>query len=82
MQEANRDLLLMSKIERLSNEEQEWQIAFLNQLLYHTENWPCFCVANELIDINHHRIIRKPYLIQQRLSEKNQRAFVFVFNKN
>lgn len=82
MNDANRDLLVLSKTAHLSRAELERQVALLNSLLYHTENWETFCTANEILDINRHRIIHKPFLIQKILREKKQKPFVFTNNKN
>lgn len=82
MNDANRDLLVLSDTTRLSPEELEREVNFLNTLLSHIENWETFSIANELIDINRHKIIRKTFLIQKILSEKKLKAFVFTCNKN
>lgn len=79
---TNRDLLVLSDTTRLSAEALEREITFLNSLLLHVENWETFSVANELIDINRRKIIRKTHVIQQMLSERKLKAFVFTFNKN
>lgn len=82
MQEPNRDLLVLTKANLLNQTELERQLAQLHEILFHTENWEVFCVANEIIDVNRHKIVRKPFLIQQVLTEKRQKPFVFVSNKN
>jgi len=82
MQDANRDLLVLSKTAHLSPEELERHVELLNTMLYHTENWETFCIANEVLDINRHRIIQKPLLIQNILRDKKERPFVFTSNKN
>lgn len=82
MHDTNRDLLVLSKTAHLSDAELERQISLLNRLLYHTETWETFCTANEILDINRHRVIQKPHLIQGILREKKVKAFVFTCNKN
>lgn len=82
MNEANRDLLLLNKSDALSQEEIEREVALLNTLLYHTENWENFCIANEILDINRRKIIQKPEKIQRILRDKKNRPFVFTNNKN
>jgi hypothetical protein len=82
MNDANRDLLVLSKDGQLSPEKLKREMELLNTLLFHTENWEVFSVANEIIDINRHRIIRKAYLIQKILSERKLKPFVFTCNKN
>ncbi len=82
MNEANRDLLLLNKADILSQEEIEREVAQLNTLLYHTENWKSFCVANEILDVNRHKIIQNPVRIERILRKKNNKPFVFTSNKN
>lgn len=82
MNDANRDLLVLSKTAHLSAEEIDYLVSLLNTLLRHTENWETFCNANEILDINRHKIIQKPFLIQKILREKTQKPFVFTSNKN
>ena len=82
MHDANRDLLVLANTDKLSPAELEHQVELLNTILYHTENWESFCTANEIIDINRHKIIRKPFLIEKILRERKQKAFVFTSNKN
>jgi hypothetical protein len=82
MYDANRDLLVLSKGAQSDPAELERQVSFLNRLLYHSETWEIFCTANEILDINRHRIIQEPHLIQNILGEKKLKAFVFTCNKN
>ena len=82
MNDANRDLLVLANANHLSPAEMERQVALLNTLLFHTENWESFSIANEIIDINRRKIIRKTYLIQKILTEKKVKPFVFTCNKN
>ena len=82
MNDANRDLLVLSKTVHLQPDELERQLALLNTLLFDTENWESFCTANEILDVNRRKVIRKTFLIQKILSEKKQKPFVFVCNKN
>jgi hypothetical protein len=82
MQEPNRDLLVLTKANLMSQSELARQIEQLHAMLFHTENWDAFSQANEIIDLNRHKILRKPFLIQKVLTEKRQKPFVFVFNKN
>jgi len=82
MNDANRDLLVLSKAVSLSPEKLEREMELLNTLLFHTENWESFSIANEIIDINRRKIIRKTHLIQKILTEKKVKPFVFTCNKN
>jgi len=78
----NRDLLVLSHSAQNNPQVLERELEQLHQLLFYTENWAVFSVANEILDINRHKIIRKTHLIQQILTEKKQKPFVFTCNKN
>jgi hypothetical protein len=80
--DQNRDLLVLTKKAQLDARELDRQIGLLNALLYHVENWETFCIANEVIDINRRRIIRKPHLMQGILRVSPPKPFVFTHNKN
>lgn len=82
MNDANRDLLVLSKTAHLSQAELDCQLAMLNKLLYEIETWGTFTAVNEIIDINRRKTIRKPYLIEKILRERTQKPFVFTCNKN
>jgi len=78
----SRDLLVLS--DRLSFDEDslEHEIQWLNNMLYETESFSQFCTAHELIDINRYRITASPLSIQQFTSNKKEKPFQFLFNKN
>jgi hypothetical protein len=82
MNDMNRDLLVLSSAANKNPDLLKRELAMLHTILFHTENWEAFSVANEIIDINRHKIIRKTFLIQKILTEKRQKAFVFTCNKN
>ncbi|MDB5210038.1 MAG: hypothetical protein JWQ30_865 [Sediminibacterium sp.] len=82
MNDVNRDLLVLSDTAHFSPEQLERELAFLNTLLFHIENWETFSIANEVIDINRRRIVRDSFLIQKILTKKEVKAFVFTCNKN
>lgn len=84
MQDYNRDrdVLVLTPAAQHNPQQMERELALLNRILYETENWNVFATANELIDINRRKIIRKTHLIQQMLTEKEKKPFVFTCNKN
>lgn len=82
MHERNRDVLVLSQAAQHNPRLLERELVCLDAILFDTENWTAFGTANEIIDVNRHKIIRKPYLIQQVLSEKRIKPFVFTSNKN
>lgn len=76
-----RDLIILSKNAGSGAASFEREVRSIHDVLYHVEGLDNFCVANEIIDINHYRVVRAPYLIQKILADK-MKPFVFVFNKN
>jgi len=82
MNVPNRDLLVLTKRTAMKPGELEHEVELLVDLLFHVENITAFCIANELIDLNRYKIIRKPHLIQQILREKKIRPFIFISNLN
>ncbi len=82
MNDSNRDLLVLSSTDHLTEEEMDRQVLLLNKLLYEIETWNTFNTVNEIININRHKIIRKPHLVEKELREKRIKPFVFTCNKN
>ena len=82
MNNSNRDLLVISSIAHLSEEARDREVVLLNNLLHAIETWDTFSTVNEIININRHKIIRKPYLVEKILRETGEKPFVFTCNKN
>lgn len=82
MSPRNRDLLVLTKKETMNPEELEHEVELLVDLLHHVEQLDAFCIANEIIDINRYKIIRKAHLIKQAVRDKNLKPFVFISNNN
>jgi hypothetical protein len=75
-----RDLLVCNKIATLTESAYTLEVEQLNELLYHVETNENYCNANELLDLNRHKIIHKAHLILRATFEPD--AFQFVFNRN
>ena len=82
MHPRNRDLLVLTKKASMDAKELELEIEFLNDLLYQVECLNHLSIANEIIDLNNYKIIRKQHIIKQKLMEKSLKPFVFICNKN
>jgi len=82
MTNFNRDLLVLSGKTGLTPQEMEQEVQSLHILLYGIENLDTFCTANEIINLNTYKIIRKPHLIQKHLREISVKPFLFICNKN
>jgi hypothetical protein len=82
MKSANRDLLVLSK--NISTDEREMQLEVekLNQILFQVEAIENLCLANEVIDINNYKILRKPEKIEKVISNNRLKPFQFIHTKN
>lgn len=77
-----RDLLLLSDTESLPAAQLERTLAEMERLLTEVENWTAFSQANEVLDLNKHRILTQAHRIQQQLQDFPHKPFVFVVGKN
>jgi len=82
MKRGNRDLLVLTKNDELSEVEFEQEVECLNSLLYHTESFENFCIVNEIIDVNKLKITQDVYRFQKLIFQKEMKPFVFISNKN
>ena len=82
MQNLNRDLLVLSKNLAFSEAAKEYEIECLHKILYEVESTRNFCIAHEIIDINLYKIVSKPLLVHQIISQHSLKPFVFVSCKN
>lgn len=83
MNSENNNLFLLANKETLLPEEVKRELQFIGRVLYGNDNvYKLPNSTNEIIDINRRKVIRELYLVQQVLSEKRRKAFVFIFNKN
>jgi len=82
MNPRNRDLLVLTKKELMNQQQLEHEIELLNDLFYLVENSSSFYIANEVIDINRYKVIRKSQQVRQILKEQKLKPFVFISNKN
>lgn len=82
MNKKYRDLLVLMKKNTLHasviNNEVEW----LHGLLYETERLDNIAQAHELIDMRRYKVYNNPFQIKNALRAKEEKAFVFLFNKN
>ena len=82
MKSSNRDLLVLSK--NISTDERELQLEVekLNKILLHVEAIENLCLANEIIDINNYKILRKPNKIEKVICNNRLKPFQFIHTKN
>jgi len=77
-----RNLLVLTKKELMNQQELEHEIELLNDLFYLVESSDALCIANEVIDINRNKVIRKLHHVKRILKEPKLKPFVFISNKN
>jgi hypothetical protein len=82
MKTSNRDLLVLVKNEFLDKQEMEAELEKLNTLLHFSETKDSFCISNELLDINKHRIIDSRKEMLEISQQRILKPFRFIFNKN
>jgi hypothetical protein len=82
MKTPNRDLLVLVKDEFLNNDDMEFELEKLNQLLLSFETMDKFCVAHEIFDMNKFKIIHDSTIIQRIIKQKDLKPFEFICNKN
>jgi len=82
MKSSNRDLLVLSKNISTNERELQLEVEKLNQILFHVEAIENLCLANEIIDINNYKILRKPNKIEKVISNNRLKPFQFIHTKN
>lgn len=82
MNNGGRDLLVLSNKISLTPQQLEKEVQSLHALLYQVENFDSFCRANEIVNLNTYRIIRKRHLIEKSVREMELKPFIFICNKN
>ena len=82
MKSSNRDLLVLSKNISTNERELQLEVEKLNQILFHVEAIENLCLANEIIDINNYKILRKPNKIEKVFSNNRLKPFQFIHTKN
>ena len=82
MNKDNRDLLVLFRHEFMSRRTIERQVTQLHELLYSVESLDNIVKSHEIIDLNKYTICKKPAVIKSFIRFSQNKAFVFLFNKN
>jgi hypothetical protein len=82
MKRQTRDLLLLRKDDVRDKISIEMEVAVLNNLLQNVETTASLCVAYELIDINHFKILHDHLSIARVLKPNALKPFQFLVNRN
>jgi hypothetical protein len=76
----NRDLLVLIRLEHLTEQAVMDEVQQINNLLRLTETSEKFCIAHELVDRN--RITSRSRKILEAIREEELKPFRFLINKN
>ena len=82
MNKFNRDFLVVSKNFELNQEELKETILRLDKVLLHVENFNNTCLVNEVFDLNKYKIIKNLQQIGFYITNKSNKPFIFINNKN
>lgn len=82
MKNSNRDLLVLVKDAYTNKEAMQHELHQLNLLLVNFETLESFCIAHEVFDIKHYRILTKKSQLQKIIERESLKPFVFICNKN
>lgn len=82
MHDPNRDILVISAKAHLDDALYSRELAILHRILFEVETLTGYCQCHEIIDVNRHKVIRKPMLVQQAIRDQLHKPFVFAFCKN
>lgn len=82
MNHGGRDLLVLSSKISLTPQQLEKELRSLHDLLQKVESSHHFYTANEIINLNNYKVIRKPRVVEQLMQQVDIRPFIFLRNKN
>jgi hypothetical protein len=82
MNRPNRDLLVLFNQELMTPQAMEHEVELLHELLHCVERSEKVIVAHEVIDLNRFKISNKPHIIREAFRQKEEKPFVFLYNKN
>lgn len=77
----NREIIIVGENLICDFEKKQRNLKSISKLLVYSETIDAFCTANEVIDVNKYRHIRKKHLVQKTIKD-NHKPFVFLVNKN
>ena len=80
LKSPNRDLLVLTKNQFLTEQAMEQEVECLNKILVKAECPESFCTAHELVDRN--RITQKSLKIIRAIQKSELKPFRFLINKN
>lgn len=83
MENIRRGFLSISKNIAFSDERTiEYELACLHKILNDAESMQCFCLANEIINVNRCKVISNPHKVQIIVEQIKLKPFVFISCKN
>ncbi len=81
MKTPDRDLLVLMRDEFATEQFMAHELEKLNNLLYRYETPENFCVAHEVFDLNHYKILSGARQIQRVVRKQELKPFQFLFKK-
>lgn len=78
----HRDLLVLLNNEHKNQQAIEQEVEWLHCVLFHAEELENFCVAHEVIDLNHYKIFNESGRVKKAVLRKDFKPFEFICNKN
>lgn len=82
MNNPNRDLLILFNQELMTPQALQHEVDMLHELLYEVERVDNLAIAHEVLDVNKHKLIKKPHELRGIIRQRTIRAFVFLNCKN
>lgn len=82
MHNTNRDLLVITKNNMVSQQELEQTIMGLHSVLFKAENFAALCQCHEVFDINKFKVITKHNKVAWYIANKSNKPYIFICNKN
>ncbi len=82
MKPVERDLLILLHEERYNEQQIQFAVKQISEMLTVVETMEYLCAVMEVVDCNKSRVTSKRSVLEKVFARKTQRAFEFVVHKN
>ncbi|HEY1167110.1 hypothetical protein [uncultured Chitinophaga sp.] len=82
MKPVERDLLILLHEERYNEQQIQFAVKQISEMLTVVETMDYLCAVMEVVDCNKNRVTSKRSVLEKVFSRKTQRPFEFVIHKN
>jgi len=82
MKPVERDLLILLHEERYNEQQIQFAVKQISEMLTVVETMDYLCAVMEVVDCNKSRVTSKRAVLEKVFSRKTQRPFEFVIHKN